>query len=171
MQMDVSKVLMHPGEEFPLSLSVPLEDQAFGGETVHFDTPAQLEGTMRYTGKVLLLRAKLACQAILPCARCLEPVSVPLEDEVEEEFARQEDPDHPDRYLLDGFTLDVSEMVVQHLLMQLPMAVLCSSDCKGLCPICGTNLNVNRCSCHEEGEPPENPLSALKQWKPQDEEV
>ncbi|MGI6201590.1 MAG: YceD family protein [Christensenellales bacterium] len=171
MQVDVSKVLLHPREAFALSLSVPLEDQSFGGETVRFQTPARLEGTMHYTGKVLLLSAKLTCQAILPCARCLEPVSVPLEAEVEEEFARQEDPAHPDRYLLDGFTLDVTEMVVQNLLMQLPIAVLCRDDCKGLCPICGENLNVNRCSCPQEGDATEHPFSALKQWKPQDEEV
>ncbi|MGB9809870.1 MAG: YceD family protein, partial [Caldanaerobacter sp.] len=36
------------------------------------------------------------------------------------------------------------------VILSLPMKFLCKEDCKGLCPICGTNLNYGSCSCKRE---------------------
>ena len=48
-----------------------------------------------------------------------------------------------------GDEVDISEDIRSELLLELPMFVLCSDDCAGLCPDCGCNLNDSSCRCHE----------------------
>jgi uncharacterized protein len=46
--------------------------------------------------------------------------------------------------------INISEDLKEYLLLSIPMKNLCSPDCKGLCPICGINLNVKKCKCKKE---------------------
>ena len=67
-----------------------------------------------------------------------------------------------DSYLVveDGL-LDIEELVVSDILLALPSKFLCKTDCKGLCPVCGTNLNDSECSCEKKQFDPR--LEALKE--------
>ncbi len=56
-------------------------------------------------------------------------------------------------------TIDLTEGVVEDILLGLPLKVLCSEDCKGLCPQCGTNLNIEECAC--KTRPNASPFSEL----------
>ena len=49
-------------------------------------------------------------------------------------------------YLI-GFELDVDKLVYAEILVNWPMRVLCKDDCKGICKVCGMNLNKGACSC------------------------
>ena len=90
--------------------------------------------------------------------------------EMEAVFARQPDPNDPDQYAFEGYTVDLSEAVKDALVLQLPMRFLCKEDCRGLCPKCGVNLNTGSCSCRE-GEDDVNPFSVLRSIVENDEEV
>ncbi len=46
-----------------------------------------------------------------------------------------------------GFELDVDKLVYAEILVNWPMRVLCKDDCKGICKVCGMNLNKGTCSC------------------------
>ena len=48
---------------------------------------------------------------------------------------------------LHGYNLNVDELVCGEALLVWPMKVLCREDCKGLCPVCGQNLNLKTCDC------------------------
>ena len=53
-----------------------------------------------------------------------------------------------DEYVVtEGDSLDLDELVIQDILLQLPSKMLCKEDCKGLCSVCGTDLNFNECNC------------------------
>ena len=75
------------------------------------------------------------------CGRCLERVEVEVSAEDIEMFLDL------DEY---GDEADISEEIRTELLLELPMFVLCSEDCAGLCPDCGRNLNKTSCKCHEK---------------------
>ncbi len=47
----------------------------------------------------------------------------------------------------DGKTLDLGPVLREAIVLSLPIRVLCRDDCKGLCPVCGTNLNESKCDC------------------------
>jgi Large ribosomal RNA subunit accumulation protein YceD len=57
--------------------------------------------------------------------------------------------------------LDLTEDVREDILLAFPSRCLCHTDCKGLCPDCGQNLNVRECGCQDEA-PEESPWQALE---------
>ena len=66
--------------------------------------------------------------------------------------------------------VDLGEPINDAVVMDTPFVVLCKPDCRGLCPVCGANLNVEQCDCAaqaeaEWAEATENPFAALKNLK------
>ena len=71
------------------------------------------------------------------------------------------DPEHVDQSdeldetnYIDGSNLDVEQLVRNELLVGWPTKILCSDDCKGICSICGQNLNEGTCDCEDTGLDP-----------------
>ena len=80
------------------------------------------------------------------------------------------DPDDPDLYVFEASTIELTDAVRDALVMEIPTRIICSEDCKGLCPTCGVNRNLVSCTCQEGGEVT-NPFAALKSIVLNDEEV
>lgn len=59
------------------------------------------------------------------------------------------------------FTLELDDVVITDILLSLPQKFLCRQDCKGLCPQCGSNLNLGDCACEKRQIDPR--LEKLKQ--------
>ena len=55
---------------------------------------------------------------------------------------------------IDGYYLDVDKMLYNEILVGWPTKVLCSEDCKGICSVCGQNLNEGICDCEDTGLDP-----------------
>ena len=95
----------------------------------------------------------------IPCARCLENVRYRFHLD----FERRVDLGRPDAELtegidesnyIDGYHLDADLLLYNGMLTEWPSKVLCREDCKGLCPVCGKNLNEGGCTCEEAGLDP-----------------
>ena len=56
--------------------------------------------------------------------------------------------------------IDLEQLMREQFYLALPMKPLCSRDCKGLCPTCGTNLNRATCDCKRDVTDPR--LAVLK---------
>ena len=63
----------------------------------------------------------------------------------------------------DGKVIDLDPIVREQLLLALPMSAVCTEDCKGLCTVCGQNLNEKQCGCDTRQVDPR--LAALKNIK------
>ena len=88
----------------------------------------------------------------VPCDRCLaeQKVEIPVSSEVEVDFNLGEEDrvnDLNETGYIDGYDLDVDRMVYEEILLGFPMKVLCQEDCKGICKVCGANLNQGECGC------------------------
>ena len=87
----------------------------------------------------------------MPCRLCLEQVDVDVREEVHFLLAEigAEEADDPDVFLYDpnARMLDLRPAVRETWLLTAPAYVQCRDDCKGLCAICGTNLNESTCNC------------------------
>ncbi len=104
------------------------------------------------------------------CGRCLEPYRIPIDaafdlsyipqtdNTGEGEREIQDDDLSTAYYKAEG--IDLSELLREQFYLALPMKPLCSEDCKGLCPQCGTNLNRETCDCKPTWEDPR--LAGLK---------
>jgi uncharacterized protein len=132
---------------------------------------------LMHTNTGILVQGKFRAQMQMSCARCLEPVAVPLEVVVEELFTPTIDiltgksitPEEEDQalWINERHILDLSEVTRQGVLLAAPMSVICREDCRGLCPNCGQNLNDGQCNCKPEPDARWGPLlNLLDQTKP-----
>ncbi len=134
---------------------------------------AVLTGPVRFmrTNAGILAQGDLYAEVTLMCARCLAPVSVPLDVPLEEVYSptldiltgKSIEPEEEDRALwIDAHhILDLTEVLRQNTLVSVPMQVLCKPDCQGLCPMCGNNLNEGPCECQPETDPRWDALTEL----------
>ncbi len=89
----------------------------------------------------------------IPCDRCLETVPTVFELDCERDVEIGESKENEGNYI-DGYTLDVDKLIYGEILIGWPTKILCSEDCKGICNVCGQNLNQGACNCEDTGLDP-----------------
>ena len=85
------------------------------------------------------------------CDRCLTEVPTKLalqfDRVVTSPDAVTEDEEDDDQNFMEGYQLDVETFVYNEILLNWPAKILCREECKGVCPVCGQNLNEKECGC------------------------
>jgi uncharacterized protein len=130
-------------------------------EDLNIIGPIQGQVRLSRVGDEILVTGELETTVELACGRCLTPFQAPVRFEIEEEFRPTidvtsgvhlpQEPDQDSATLIDEHhILDLAEIMRQDLLLSLPTSPLCRSDCLGLCPVCGQNLNERICDCDRE---------------------
>ncbi|MCC8043240.1 MAG: DUF177 domain-containing protein [Oscillospiraceae bacterium] len=114
-----------------------------------FKGPVTVKGVLRNRAGVLLLSYSVSFTLNAQCDRCLAEFEKELCFESEYVLVRElSSSDDGDEYIVtEGDSLDLDELAVDDLLLQMPTRLLCKEDCKGLCPVCGADLNVTDCGC------------------------
>jgi len=112
--------------------------------------------------KGLLVQARARAKVMSECVRCLEPFLLPLEIDFTDLYAFSLDSADASGLLLpDNGKIDLEPSIREEMLLDIPINPICSPNCKGLCPICGENLNTGEHLEHHE-ENPDPRLSILK---------
>jgi uncharacterized protein len=97
------------------------------------------------------------------CRRCGGPVEGTVAPEVRERYAPVDGGDgDEDAYPLSGDELDLEPLARDAVLLDLPLAPLCSPECLGLCPQCGANWNAGPCACPPVVDPRWSALDSLR---------
>ncbi len=124
-----------------------------------------LTGSIRATRtpQGILLQADLNAQVDLECVRCLTDFQQALHVEFTELYAFSQ------RYATDSGLLmpetgiiDLTPVLREYILLEIPISPLCRPDCKGLCPVCGNNLNES--TCHHDDDSGDPRLSSLRSF-------
>jgi uncharacterized protein len=158
----------------------PIEfDLELGLGAIDFGVEAEQDGPLKSSGRAevihehrgpkeivpdIRLRGLFEGRFQVPCARCVEPVQVPLLGEFDLIFRPAEvDADPAERsisapeteigYYQDDSLL-LEDVLREQVLLSLPARTLCKDDCKGLCPRCGKNRNLEPCSCDQGPQDP-----------------
>jgi len=110
-------------------------------------------------GETVFIEGEIESVVEAACGRCLEAVRLPVrldfrytlvpvkEDIKDNVELRTEDLDFG---FYEGEVVDLSPLIYEQIMLQIPIKILCSEACKGLCPQCGTNLNVRSCDCRRD---------------------
>lgn len=156
MTINVSTILKEIGGRINVDGNVQLADTDFLGELYHFEEPIKVKGHISNTGKCLILSATCVGVMSTQCARCTKTINVPIEFEMDESLVQNNDDNSYDEdvVVFEGFEIDIDDMVADNFLMNVEGRYLCSEDCKGLCPQCGADLNVEECGCNNENIDP-----------------
>jgi uncharacterized protein len=116
------------------------------------------------TGASYYLHVRLNARYRTTCHSCLDPVVQPLEGEFDLVVRRgadraaaemKEDEGVGDFVIIGAKDYEVSlhPFIHENVVVNIPIRILCSEDCLGLCPTCGTNLNRGECSCRPAADP------------------
>ncbi len=108
----------------------------------------------------LVLTGRIETVIIMECGRCLEEALLPLKTDFEyllvpageEELPPDRDipEDEPDVFSYQGESLEIEPLIFEQIVLQIPIKVLCKDGCRGLCPVCGANQNLEACRCVRE---------------------
>lgn len=125
-------------------------------------------------GDRVKIAGSISSQVQIFCDRCLAPLSIPVAQNFDllyipplgaraSDEEMEIDPDDLSIGFYQGQTIDLDDLVREQIELALPMARLCSQECRGLCPDCGANLNQKECTCAPEQTDPR--WAALKELK------
>lgn len=162
MNLNLTDVLLEEGTRLEKEVPVDLDAFAytFGTFPIRKKSPLKVS-VYQDSRKALRIHGETDLTVEIPCDRCLDPVEVPLELRFDERVSRdvtesaeeQGEDEAPEAeafewdYLIQGYNLDVDKLISGEALLNWPSRVLCREDCKGLCPVCGRNLNLGECGC------------------------
>ena len=159
MRIDVRELELGP---LALKGEIPQAELGFDPSEIQILAQIQIDLTAERQTLEVRIRGRLTTDVRLPCSRCLEPARIEIARPFDL-FFRQHDEmvfDEDDEIELTeedtqtafftGTKLAIGDVLHEQLLLALPMKPLCRLDCKGLCPQCGTNLNLKSCDCAKE---------------------
>lgn len=162
--------LESPGDTISRQGKVDLGSFRMGGRVLTLPDGLDFDVALTNTGDGILATGIVRGHADTACDRCLGPASLELSSELScyylKELPAEEDDSDEDFGLIDeeNGCVDLSEAIQTGLALDVPFVVLCKDDCKGLCPVCGANLNEGDCGCSREPDPDferPNPFAAL----------
>ncbi len=153
MLIDLSELLSRVDKI--LDLSVDLEMDHFVTRLGDYPITHKEPMRLRFRGvddKKIEISAEIDVTLVIPCDRCLEDVNNQIKintskevDLSKTEEQRKEELEEID--YLEGTSFDAEKFAYGEILVNLPMKVLCSENCKGICNRCGSNLNHGNCGC------------------------
>lgn len=174
-----------PDEGLSLTCAVLPEELKLEPSDARVRGEFDLSADIAKDGTELHVSGVLAGTFVRQCVRCLndfeDPAAIPFTAEYRGEGigagrpepkrskaaaeCRDDEPaaEDEDVYPLAGDRLELSEMLREQIILATPMQPLCREDCRGLCPVCGENLNERRCGCLPEQ--PDSPFSVLRKLK------
>lgn len=140
-----------PGTARTFHVQVPRGDLPIA-EDLQLAGPVEGEVKLWRTGRGILARGRLATTLAETCSRCLAPTLTPVSVEIDQEALASIDIDsgkpvdlagEPDAIRLDDHhELDLAETIRDAISLAEPIAPLCRPDCRGLCLVCGEDLNL-----------------------------
>jgi len=134
----------------------------FESETMLQVGPLTWAATAQRSGSEIRIAGSLQVPVELSCSRCLEPAGQEISWQFDLFFRQRDELTFEEDHEIEleerdtqtafftGTQLAIGDILREQVLLALPMKALCSVDCKGLCPTCGTNLNFNSCRCRGE---------------------
>lgn len=159
------------GDEYSYQLEGELksEDQLKGSDIRIID-PIKFKGEIFKVDSTCHLHIDINYTYESKCDRCLKPtmneISTVLSGELKENKGKYNDEDELDEMIIyyENNLLNLKEYIWSQVVSSLPMKILCSYDCKGLCFKCGIDMNTQSCDCSKNAIDPR--LEKLKELFP-----
>ncbi len=153
MFINLTDVLTSEEKVITMQVETDMTQVDIGGETYQITDKTPISFTFTNIGKnKAMIEGKGELAFSMNCDRCLKPVEKKMllsfsrdiySPDSEEDLSDEED----DRSFMEGYQLNVEDLLNNEIMINWPMKVLCKPDCKGICPKCGKDLNTGDCEC------------------------
>jgi uncharacterized protein len=141
--------------------TLPIDKERLDFEVITNDE-AEVSIEIQPINEFYQIKGRMIGDLTVPCSRCMEDadfkynftfelylIKEPLEGSEEEIELQRDDLKFSFNH---GDHIDLVDVISEQLSLKMPMKILCSPDCKGICSICGENLNFSQCKCEEENK-------------------
>jgi len=153
---DLKNKTVHLSDEEPLEGYPTLLALQEAGES-SFLAPLRIDLTIAREYDHIRVNGRVETRMALNCARCLTEFQVNVDSPFTIFYMRaagmsdDEDVELAEEDLItatyEGDEIDFTAEIAEQIILAIPFKPLCSEDCRGLCPSCGTELNVIECAC------------------------
>ena len=165
MELNAASELKLVGQIGRAHLSEALPPVELSGREIVLAEPVDVDVSYSFDGEGINVVGTLASSVRMNCTRCNEEFVEKFSVDFKERFLKisEEEADELDCYTYSGEIVSLDKMVQDIILLNAPIYGVCRPDCKGLCPVCGADLNQTQCSCQRDGD--DSPFAALKGLK------
>ena len=145
MKINLKQIFDIVGEKKDFSYEIP-SDEFSDIKGYTFDSPVILRGMFHNRAGVVYLNYSAVFRLLHTCDRCLKEFSRDYDLSFDHIVVPSVSNDDNDDYVVaDGESIELNEIALTDMLLSLPTKILCRDDCKGLCIVCGYDLNENQC--------------------------
>ena len=142
MFIELEGVFAREGERKDIDSTFPIDD-------IGFASPVRVTGEVANRTGIVYLDARAEFDYSTFCARCGKPLlrhaRVPIRHILVSHLDSENDDD--DYIIVDNMRFDPDGLATEDIYLALPPRFLCKEDCRGLCPVCGSDLNCGVCGC------------------------
>ena len=162
---DVGRLMLSSGEARRLELDVPVDGFEFGGQR-YVVAGEQVSAVLdvSHTTNGYSMRLRFGAELEGPCVRCLETADQEIAVDAREVDQPGEEEEFHSPYMESG-TLELAAWARDALVLALPVKILCREECRGLCAICGADLNAADPAEHRHDEGGDPRWSKLRELK------
>ena len=149
-------------------------DVDLGGQVFHFEGPISFEITLTNAGTGIVAQGTATAHVVTPCSRCLCDARLAVDADIDGFYVLPgHDADLPEEQeaelIGEDHSIDLEPAILADIVVELPFAPLHDEACKGICPVCGKDRNLEPCGCGQQVS--ESPFAALQALKLEDDEV
>jgi len=160
MKISIAEANGNLGQEIPFAFRTTAEELGATGDDFSFVGEIAIQGSLVFTGVCYRVFGEIKAVKAFACDRCLKECQEEQALRFEEEF-RKAGEDEPEALVVVGDFIEITDLVRDTILAAQSLSNLCRPDCKGLCPVCGADLNEGDCGC--DRFVPDPRLAALQQ--------
>lgn len=146
MKINLKQLFSIVGESKDIEYSIS-ENELSNVRGCEFSTPVKVKGRIYNKAGIVYLNYSIDFDLMITCDRCLKELVRAYHFDFDHIVVPFISNDNDEYIVADGESIELNEIAVTDLLLQLPTKNLCKDDCKGLCMICGCDLNESECNC------------------------
>lgn len=149
MTIDISDILINTGrtKQYTVNYEASIYSYRMGDYDVISSEPFVIEVSSPVKNK-LHIQGRGEVVLAIPCSRCLKEVNTIINLDIDEDvIIDSEEEDDEEQCFVTSHFLDVDKMLYLEIMLNIPVKILCKDDCKGICTVCGSNLNDGECGC------------------------
>lgn len=155
MKINIAQAKQEIGSTYQFQFAACSDELGFDEDVPWKGNAITVAGQITNTGRVLEVQGVIKTSGTYSCGRCLEQFCTDIEVAFSENYlAAGSEAEGEDALFYEGDEIDITDLVRESILLAEPLKIVCKEECKGLCPVCGTNLNATACSCDRDSVDP-----------------
>lgn len=159
MEINLKSLKLPLNQQRDFHFEEPGDPELLDGWGGGFKEPVVVDVLLANKGDSYSVQGKINTLVELNCSRCLKPFTYTVDTRftailLEAGFGNESAQAEEDVIFYSDGIADLTPLVEEVIITDIPMTPWCNEDCKGLCPTCGGDLNVSTCNCREESIDP-----------------